>query len=171
MPPVIVYVTVRLVEDTTPAAAVALSEYETAMPLCACFVMPVMTSTAVVLKVCEPALAPTEGALTFTDSARPLGMFEPMLAVIFAPVWLVVTAHVPAAVALEGSEPAVAVLITSDGLPEKAIWLIASTWKVTVCVAVWAAAWLAARATRPNVAKKRLTRMGVWSGGVFLLRE
>ena len=59
-------------------------------------------------------------------------MFEPMLAVIFAPVWFVVTAHVAAAVALVGLLPAVAVLITSEGLPTKAIWLIASTWKVTV---------------------------------------
>ena len=63
-------------------------------------------------------------------------MLEPMLAVILAPVWLVVTAHVAAAVALVGLLPATAVLITSDGLPANAIWLMASTWKVTVCVAV-----------------------------------
>ena len=97
------------------------------MPLCACFVMPVTTSTAVVLSDCAPVLEPTEGALTLTDSDRPLGMFEAMLAVILAPVWFVVTAHVPEAVASVGFDPAVAVLITSEGLPLKAIWLIAST--------------------------------------------
>src|SRR5689334_12483973 len=106
------------------------------MALCASLVIPVTTSTAVVLSVCAPALDAPVGAPRFTWSVRPAGMTDPMLAVIFAPVWLVVTDQVAAAVALVGALPAVAVLITSDGLPLKEIWLMASTWKVTDCVAV-----------------------------------
>ena len=93
----------------------------------ASLVMPVTTSIAVVPRACEPALVAPAGAERFTSSVRPAGMAEPMLAVILAAVWFVVTAHVAPAVALVGALPAVAVLITSDGLPLNAIWFMAST--------------------------------------------
>src|SRR6185295_4325959 len=98
--------------------------------------MPVTRSTEVVLSDCEPALEAPAGAVRLTESVTPVGIADPMLAVILAPVWLVVTAHVAAAVALVGLLPAVAVLITSDGLPLKAIWLMASIWNVTDWLAV-----------------------------------
>src|SRR5689334_11241477 len=131
------------------------------MALCAILVMPVTTSTATVLSDCAPALVPPVGAVTLTVRVRPEGMAEPMLAVILAPVWLVVTAQVAPAVALVGAEPAVAVLITSDGLPLKAIWLMASTWKATDCVAVWAEATPLMPARRAKEAKRRLAFISV----------
>src|SRR5688572_575095 len=121
VPPVIVYVTVRLVDATTPAAAVAASEYVTASEPCASRVILVTRSTAVVLSACEPVLVAPAGATRLTESVRPAGMLDPRLAVILAPVWFVVTAHVAGAVTAPGFEPAAAVLITSDGLPENAI--------------------------------------------------
>src|SRR5437773_11028975 len=110
--------------------------------------MLVTRSTAVVLSDNAPALDAPDGAERLTERVKPAGMFEPMLAVIFAPVWFVVTAHVAAAVALLGLLPSVAVLITSDGLPAKETWFTASTWKVTTCVAVWAEAARVAPAIR-----------------------
>jgi hypothetical protein len=92
-----------------------------------------------------------------------------MLAVILEPVWLVVTAHVAPAVAAVGSTPALAVLITSEGLPLNAIWLIASTWNVTVCVAVWAEAALAAPAIRIIVARIVLVFIGRFGCEVVLV--
>src|SRR5689334_21094666 len=103
-----------------------------AIPDCASFVMPVTTSTAVVLRVCAPALEPPAGAVMLTWSVRPAGMAELMLAVIFAVLWFVVTAHVAAAEACVGLLPAVDVLMTSEGEPATEIWLMASTWKVTL---------------------------------------
>ena len=86
------------------------------------------------------------GAARLEDSVRPAAMAAGMLAVIFAPVWLVVTAQVAeASVTLVGAEPATAVVIVSDGAPTKATWLMALTAKVTVWVAVWA--WADAAAT------------------------
>jgi len=155
-----VYVTVRVVELTTPAAAVAASEYVTFKEPCAILVMLVTRSTAVVLSDCDPALLAPVGAVRFAESVTPAGIAEPMLAVIFEPVWFVVTAHVAAAVALAGSLPAVAVFTTSEGLPEKAIWLMASTWKVTVWVAVWAVAMRATPIRMARVERKRLAVIG-----------
>src|SRR5437762_4690106 len=118
--------------------------------------MLVTRSTDVVLSDCEPAVEAPAGAARFTESVRPPGMLEPMLAVIFAPDWFVVTAHVAAAVTLVGLLPAVAVLMTSEGLPANAIWLIASTWKVMVCVAVCADAALAVPRRTAIVDRMRL---------------
>src|SRR5436309_2790484 len=96
-------------------------------------------SCATVLSVLAPPLVAPAGAPNVAERVRPAGMFDAMLAVIFAPVWFVVTAHeLLADVAEVGALPAVAVLMISDGEPVTLIWLIASTWNVTVCVAVWA---------------------------------
>src|SRR6058998_4164600 len=124
--------------------------------------MLVTRSTDVVLSDRAPALVAPAGAVRFTASVRPAGMFDPMPAVILAPVWFVVTAHVAAAVAPVGALPAVAVLMTSEGLPEKAIWLIASTWKVMVCVAVCADAALTALTTNAIVDRMRLVIAYLW---------
>ena len=83
-------------------------------------IMVVDGETAVVLSDWAPALEAPAGAERLTLRVKPADMLEPMLAVILAPVWFVVTAHVAAAVALVGLLPAVAVLITSEGLPENA---------------------------------------------------
>src|SRR5689334_7813084 len=124
-----------------------------AMPDWASFVMPVTTSTAVAVRVVAPALEPPAGADMLTWSVRPAGIAVLMLAVILAPLWLVVTAHEAAAEACVGLLPAVAVLINSEGEPATAIWLMASTWKLTLCVAVWADS-EAAPATRATTAKR-----------------
>ena len=117
----IVYVTVRVLEEITPAAGVASSVYVTLRPDCASFVMLVTRSTAVVLSDCEPALEPPAGAARLAESVRPAGMFELMLAVIFAPLWFVVTAQEAAADEALGLLPAVAEFTISEGLPENAI--------------------------------------------------
>ena len=145
---------------TTPAAGVASSWYDTPSAPCASLVMPVTRSTAVVLSDRKPALVAAAGATRLDDSVRPVGMFDAMLAVILAPVWLVVTAQEDvASVTLVGAEPAVAVVIVSDGAPTKAIWLMALTWKVTVCVAVWA--WAAGRATTARTARVRANLVNI----------
>ena len=117
----IVYVTVRVVDAITPAAAVAASEYVTARGPSATFVIPVTRSTAVVLSEFEPALAAPVGAVRLTERVTPAGIAEPILAVIFAPDWFVVTAQVAGAVTLVGLLPAAAVLMTSEGPPRKLI--------------------------------------------------
>jgi hypothetical protein len=62
--------------------------------------------------------------------------------------------------------PAVAVFTTSDGLPTKAIWLIAVTWKVTTCVLVWADTARVAPARRATVARMRPAFMSISERGV-----
>src|SRR5689334_21761211 len=85
----------------------------------------------------------------FADRVTPVGKADPMLAVILARVWLVVTAQVlPVEVAEVGAPPATAALIANVGVPDTETWLIASTWNVTVWVAVCALADAAAAATR-----------------------
>src|SRR5688572_23161366 len=87
----------------------------------------------------------------FAESVTPAGIAEPMLAVIFAPDWFVVTDHVlPVDVAVVGAPPATAAETVRVGVPATATWLIASTWKLNVWVAVWAfAAAAAAMMRRP----------------------
>src|SRR6185503_8650231 len=127
-PPVIVYVTTRDAEVTTPAAAVASSEYVNARPAALSFEMPVTTSTAVVLSGFAPELVAPDGAASVAESVRPVGMAVVMLAITLAFDWLVVTDHVaPEDVTVVGALPAVAVVMPSDGLPLTAIWLMAST--------------------------------------------
>src|SRR3954466_11390823 len=110
--------------------------------------MVVTMSTATVLRLCAPALDAPAGAPIVQLSVRPAGMLLAIDAVIFAPVWLVVTAQVlPLDVADVGAPPGVAVLMTSDGVPVTPTRLMASTWKVTVWVAVCAEAAVAAIAT------------------------
>src|SRR3954470_20068350 len=118
------------------------------MPDCASLVIVVTMSTATVLRVFAPALVAPAGAPIVQLSVRPASMLLAIDAVILAPVWFVVTAHVlPLEVAEVGALPAVAVLMTSDGVPVTPTRLIASTWKVTVWVAVCAEADVAAKAT------------------------
>jgi hypothetical protein len=79
----------------------------------------------------------------------PAGIALPMLAVIFAVLWLVVTAQVlPEDVALVGALPATAARMSSVGEPVTATWLTASICQVTVCVVLCAAADAAAARTR-----------------------
>jgi hypothetical protein len=87
-----------------------------------------------------------------------------MLAVILAVLWLVVTDHELAAeVTLVGALPAVAVLMSSEGAPVTEIWLMAVTWNVTVCAAVWAEAVLtAAKATMAPIVRKFVDFDMVW---------
>src|SRR5208283_4254615 len=64
-----------------------------------------------------------------------------------------------------GALPATAALMTSDGVPVTATWLIALTWNVTVCVAVWAEAVVpAAKATRAPIEPRENSDVGfmVW---------
>src|SRR6185436_5400746 len=99
--------------------------------------MPVTRSTAEVLSGWYPALVPPAGAPMSAESVTPDGRLDAMLAVIFAPVWLVVTAQVlPVEVTEVGAPPATAAVIVRVGVPATATRLIASTWKVTVWVAV-----------------------------------
>jgi hypothetical protein len=86
-----------------------------------------------------------------------------MLAVIEAVLWLVVTDHVLTAdVTAVGALPATAVLIVRDGAPLTAIWLMAVTWNVTVCV-TWAEAVLAAaKATSAPIVRKFVDFDMVW---------
>ena len=71
-----------------------------------------------VLSAVRPALVAPAGATRFADNVRPAGMLDAMLAVIFAPLWFVVTAHeLLADVALVGALPATAVLMSSAGEP------------------------------------------------------
>src|SRR6476659_4590672 len=105
-------------------------------------------STATVLRDFAPALVAPAGAPIVAHRVRPAGMLLAIEAVILAPVWLVVTAQLlPADVAEVGALPGVALLITSDGVPVTPMRLIASTWKVTVWVAVCAEAVVATSAT------------------------
>src|SRR4051812_35188443 len=86
------------------------------------------------------------------DSVTPVGMADAMLAVILAPVWLVVTAHVlPVDVTEVGAPPATAAEMVRVGVPATDTRLIASTWKVTVWVAVCAWPEAAAATTRRPV--------------------
>src|SRR3954465_4698274 len=118
------------------------------MPDCASLVIVVTMSTAVVLSVFAPALVAPAGAPIVAVSVSPAGMLLAIDAVILAPVWFVVTAQVlPLDVAEVGAPPATAAEMAMVGVPETATWLIASTWKVTVCVAVWACAEAAAATT------------------------
>src|SRR6476661_420596 len=103
--------------------------------------MLVTRSTAVTPRAWEPALVPPAGAARATDRVTPAGSADAMLPVILAPVWFVVTAQVAdASFTLVGLLPAAAVVMVSDGLPVKAIWLIGLTAMVTDWVAVWAEA-------------------------------
>ena len=65
----------------TPAAAVAASVYVRVFPLSLSFEIPVTTSASVL----DKARGPLEVALdaSSTESVTPVGMFVPMLAVIF----------------------------------------------------------------------------------------
>src|SRR3954470_7820562 len=118
------------------------------MPDCDSLVIVVTMSTATVLRVFAPALVAPAGAPIVQLSVRPAGMLLAIDAVILAPVWFVVTAQVlPLDVAEVGALPAEAVLMTSDGVPVTPTRLIASTWNVTVWVAVWADAEAAANAS------------------------
>src|SRR3954464_15737153 len=118
------------------------------MPDCASLVIVVTMSTATVLRLFAPALVAPAGAPIVQLSVRPAGMLLAIDAVILAPVWFVVTAQLlPLDVAEDGALPAVAVLMTSDGEPVTPTRLIASTWNVTVWVAVCAEAAVAAIAT------------------------
>src|ERR1041385_2438790 len=103
------------------------------MPDWLSFVMPVTMSTAVVPRAWRPALVPPDGAERLAERVTPVGIALPIEAVIFAPVWLVVTAQVlPDEVTLVGAPPATAAVMVIDGVPLTATWLIASTWSVTV---------------------------------------
>src|SRR5437588_7066994 len=102
----------------TPAAAVASSWYVRARPLEFNLVIPVTMSTAAVPSALMPALAAPAGAPRVAESVTPAGIATPMLAVIFAPVWLQVTAQVlPADVTLVGALPATAALMSMVGAP------------------------------------------------------
>src|SRR6476620_5961999 len=99
--------------------------------------MAVTKSTATVVSGLNPALVAPAGAARLDERVTPVGMTVGMLAVILAPVWLVVTDHVAVAlVMLVGPEPGVAVVTASVGAPANAIWLIALIEKVIGCVAV-----------------------------------
>src|SRR3954469_2287801 len=127
------------------------------MPDWASLVIVVTMSTAVVLRLFAPALVAPAGAPIVQLSVRPAGMLLAIEAVILAPVWFVVTAQVlPLDVAEVGALPALAVLMTRDGVPVTPTRLIASTWNVTVWVAVCAEAEAAAaRTSRPLIKKER----------------
>ena len=75
--------------------------------------------------------------LRFAESVTPVGMAVGMLARDRCARLDAVTDHVLPLdnTAVGAATPADAELITSDGVPVTAIWLIAVTWKVTVCVA------------------------------------
>src|SRR4051812_6142665 len=125
------------------------------MPDCASLVITVTTSTATVESDLAPALVAPVGAARVVHSVRPVGMFVLIAAVTFAVLWFVVTAQVLVAeVTDDGPEPAVAVLITSDGEPVTAIWLMASTWNATDCVAVVCAR---AAAAEPTIRASAMT--------------
>ena len=99
------------------------------------------TSASVVDNVAAPAeVLPPAGWVRVTLSVTPDGMLASIDAVILRSIWFVVIEYVPAAVAWVGCEPAVAVLIVSDGVPVTEILLMAWTSNVTTCVAVWACA-------------------------------
>ena len=69
--------------------------------------MPVTTFTAVVPSAVRPVLVAPAGAVRLADSVSPAGIAEGMLAVIDAPVWLVVTDQVlPVDVTEVGALPA-----------------------------------------------------------------
>src|SRR3954463_9084821 len=90
------------------------------------------------------------------ESVTPVGIAVGMLAVILAPVWFVVTAHVlPVEVTEVGAPPATAAEMVSDGVPPTEIRLIASTCIVTVCVAVCAEAEAAAATTSRAAMRER----------------
>jgi len=150
-----VNVTVRLLDATTPAAAVALSVYVSDIAPWATFVMPVTTSVATVVSVVTPALAAPAGAVTFTVSVTPAGMLVLMRAVILAVDWFVVTAHVALAVASRGWLPATAAFTTSDGAPVSDTTLMALTRYVNVTLAVCASTGIDAITT--NVIARALT--------------
>src|SRR3954466_9360300 len=91
-----------------------------------------------------------------------------MLAVIFWLVSFVVTAQLaPVDVTKVGASPATAVRTVSDGAPLKAIWLIALTCSVTVCVAVPCADADAAAATarRPAISERESFIFNLQEGG------
>ena len=67
----IVYVTTRVAETTTPAAAVASSLYDTPSEPCASYVMPVTRSTAVALRARKPALVAPVGLDRFAERVSP----------------------------------------------------------------------------------------------------
>src|SRR2546430_8259359 len=117
-PPVIVYVTTRVVLAMTPAEDDASSWYDSERPLAFSFVMPVMTSTAVVLSATRPALLAPAGAPRLAERVTPAGIALPMLAVILAVLWLVVTAQVlPEDVTLVGGLPGTAAVTAIVGEP------------------------------------------------------
>src|SRR5687768_1020689 len=109
--------------------------------------MPVTRSTAVVLRPWYPALVAPVGLPMLAERVMPVGMTVGIEAVIFAELWLVVTAQVlPVEVTEVGAPPATAAEIARDGVPATEIRLIASTCIVTVWFAVWAEAEAAAAA-------------------------
>src|SRR5450432_1608278 len=98
------------------------------MPAWATLVTLVTRSTAAVPRARKPTLVAPAGAAKLELSVRPATRAAGMLAVIFAVLWLVVTAQVAvASVTLVGAEPATAVVMVSDGAPVKATLLIALT--------------------------------------------
>src|SRR5437762_3279211 len=118
--------------------------------------MPVTTSAATVLRAVRPALVAPAGAERFDDNVSPAGIAELMLAVIFAPVWFVVTFHDDdASMTVVGGLPAVAVVMASDGVPDTDTTLIAFTWMVTFWVAVCADAMFETPATSASTARIR----------------
>src|SRR5688500_12454043 len=109
-PAVMVYVTVREVEASVPAASVADSEYVRSRPDSASVEIPVTRSAAAVLSGFGPVLSPPAlGASSCALSVKPAGMFWLMLAETFWFVWLVVTAQLTVTLAGVSGLPAVAV--------------------------------------------------------------
>src|SRR6185436_2568301 len=93
------------------------------------------------------------------ERVKPAGMAVGILPVIFAVLWFVVTAQLDTAlVTLVGALPATAVVIVKVGAPVKAIWLMALTENVTVCVAVWACTAAGIAAPRRAMATKQRRR-------------
>src|SRR2546423_15480157 len=118
--------------------------------------MPVTTSAAVVLSAVRPALVAPAGAERFADNVSPAGIAELMLAVIFAPVWFVVTFHADdASMTVVGGLPAVAVVMVSDRGPDTETTLIAITWMGPFCVSVCADAVGGTPATNASTPRKR----------------